>query len=252
VNARNALRQRGWAVIPGVVDADELPALVDAFDACFGSEPLPPVAQQPGAGRRHVALGRWLQDGRLGALGAQLLGCRRVRVLQDVLIAKPAGGGEVPWHRDASYTGYLPAKSVVSLRLALGSESLPAGGLEVLDGSHLWPEPTPDLAGATEVVDGLATLRPAQRPLAEAARREVLLRPGDVSAHEPRTWHRSAPNAGERRRTVVVHVFDADARVDRSRIPRTHRQHLLLDADGRLRQTPLTPLIYPPGRSTPP
>ncbi|MCO4770988.1 MAG: phytanoyl-CoA dioxygenase family protein [Deltaproteobacteria bacterium] len=233
--ARGQLLERGWTVLRGVVESAELAALRDAFDRCVGLS-LPPVAQRPGAHTLDPSFRAWVLDGRMGQLGAALLHAETVRLLQDALIAKPAGrGGEVAWHQDASYLGYLPHDRLVSVRLALGPETLEDGGLEVLDRSHVWPEPPPSLRGAESVTDGLARLPPERRSQVERRRTEVLLAAGDLSVHLPRTWHRSAPNTGPgRRRTVVSHLFDAAARVDLSRIESGLRDHLPVDPKGHL------------------
>ncbi len=237
--ARVHLLEHGWAVLREVVPEPEVDRLCAAFDACIGTTGLPPVVQRPGAFRLHADLRRWLLDGRLGRIASALLEAPKVRLLQDALIGKPAGmGGEVPWHRDASYTGYLAPDRVLSVRLALGVEDLDRGGLEVLDGSHRWPEPVDSLHGEPMLQDGLAGLAPAQRAQVDASRGALVLQPGDLSVHTPRTWHRSAPNrSGSARRTVVAHLFDAECVIDVERIAPASRVHFPLDEGGRLKGT---------------
>lgn len=232
---RAELLERGWLVLPHVVSLDEVATLRSTADRLVAA-PEDPVVQLPGIHRLAREVAAWVLGPALGAVARELLAARRVRLLQDALIVKPAEReGEVPWHRDASYLGYLPAEAVVSVRLALGVEDLDRGGLEVLEGSHRWADPVASRHGSATVEDELAALPAARRTEVSPARREVVLQPGDLSVHLPRTWHRSAPNQSrDVRRTLVTHLFDADATVDVERIEPGHRHHFPRDATGRL------------------
>lgn len=237
---RAHLDAHGWARQPGAVAGDALPELRRAFDAALPSGDPASVRQRPGGCRSEPALWRWVAGGALGALGRAALGCPAVRLLQEVLLTKPAGaGGTVPWHRDAWYTGYLDPPGVVSIRLALDLEDERSGALEVLAGSHRWPE----------VFEGDGTVaalpRRARRllPPTLAATAPTLLRlaPGGASVHRADTWHASGPNrAAYARRTVVVHLFDARLRVRSERLPAGVRDRFPCAADGTL-----DPSVFP-------
>jgi ectoine hydroxylase-related dioxygenase (phytanoyl-CoA dioxygenase family) len=164
-------------------------------------------------------LASWLAGGPLGEVGRAALGCPEVVVLQAVLIAKPpAPWGAIPWHRDAWYMRYLDAAGVISVRLALDPETPASGGLQVLPGSHAWPDVLGDAVSADALPPDARARLPA--PLRSVAPEPLLLAPGDLSVHRARTWHASPPNRGTSdRRTVVVHLFDARFRLHAAAMP---------------------------------
>ena len=77
-----------------------------------------------------------------------------------------------------------------------------------------------------------------------AARRTLDLRPGDVSLHHCRTFHASVDNRAETARlTVVAHAFDAEATLDRGRLPEGLAPRFPTDGDGHL-DTSAFPVLW--------
>ncbi len=237
---RDELLVRGVTVIRGVVSVSAARRLARSFDRCLPTDAFTGIAQQPGGARSDSVLSKWLTGGVLGSMGRRLLDCPEVRLLQDVLIAKGAlaagspASGQIPWHRDAWYTGYLDPEGVLSVRLALDEELVESGGLVVLPGSHRWPEVHREGGTASSLPRHARSLLPPQ--LRAVAEEPVELAPGDLSVHLGRTWHASGPNrSAAPRRTVVTHLFDARLKVRPERLPAG--DHFLLDAHGRLEES---------------
>ncbi|MDP6943170.1 MAG: phytanoyl-CoA dioxygenase family protein, partial [Myxococcota bacterium] len=140
---RDALDTLGWTRVPGVIAPRACDALVDAAHQLLavaeasGAWPAPradgpDVVNLPRAVRGHPALDAWLRSGAVGALARAALDARRVRLLQDAVLHKPAGcAGVVPWHCDHTYVGYLRPARVVSVRVALTPSTPESGCLEV-------------------------------------------------------------------------------------------------------------------------
>src|SRR5262245_35651535 len=99
----------GWVVRHGAVSSDSLAAITDAFDrvtqqaATNGRS----IWQVPGvSGQRETLLAHIYRG--LGAFVADLLSARRIQLLQDTLIVKPANfGASIDLHQDYAYTGFL-------------------------------------------------------------------------------------------------------------------------------------------------
>jgi ectoine hydroxylase-related dioxygenase (phytanoyl-CoA dioxygenase family) len=141
-------------------------------------------------------------------------------------------GGRVEWHQDYTYTGYLDPPSSLSVRLALSECSLATGCLQVLDGSHRWGRSPPTRALTEERVVDLLPPEFGAR-IAESTR-ALEIEPGDLTLHHCMTWHCSVENLSERpRKTIIAHLFDADSRLVRERLPADAAQ-FSTDAEGRL------------------
>jgi phytanoyl-CoA hydroxylase len=199
-------RRHGWLILRRAVDAPRLRALTRAFDRLMPRMPAGAPAEADGQQVIHVreraaALQTWALDRAVGRLVADLLGCRRVQLLQDVLLLKPPRRGQrIKWHQDYGYIAApLDAPRAVSVRLALTAEDVTTGCLQVLDGSQ-----------ARGLVDEPAVVsEPAQR---------IELRPGDLSIHHCLTLHWSGENRSPRpRKTVILFAFDGDCRLDAGR-----------------------------------
>jgi len=239
--------EHGWVVLRDVVPASELERLVEASHALMPDArvPLPsdgvPMLVRPSLMHPDVHL--WLSTEPPFRLAAALLGAPAVRLLQDALLVKPVGGeAALAWHRDATYFGYLTPIDVVSVRLALGRETVASGCMWVIDGSHRWDVATGDAFGAARVDDDLARLD----RVADGARVPLELAPGDVSLHHARTFHASFPNRGPAsRRTLVTHVAADRCRVLVDRLPADARAAFPVEDDGRLAADPfwILPLL---------
>lgn len=207
---RDELRESGFMVVRGVLPGAATRRLQRAFELALPTGNLSGVVQRPRGLQDRLVLRDWLSGSPLGELARGLLGCEEVGLLQDVLIAKgPGQDGVIAWHRDAWYLAPPRPDAVISVRLALDDETLQSGGLEVLPGSHRWPE-------VYEAPQGTASKLPrrARELLAPELRRTpahaVILAAGDLSVHLARTWHASGVNRGTgHRRTLVTHLYDA-------------------------------------------
>jgi hypothetical protein len=107
-----SFQERGWLVLRGVVPASRIPALNAEFDRLMErlsgqSDGDQGVLLLPGACSANDALLQHLYDGAAQVAG-RLLRARRVRLLQEALLLKPAQrNGIVGLHQDYTYTGFL-------------------------------------------------------------------------------------------------------------------------------------------------
>jgi Phytanoyl-CoA dioxygenase (PhyH) len=229
------LQAQGWLVVRAAVAAErvrELEAAVDAIRAACPEVAPGAVWELASPSRLSHAIARHVLDGELGRHAAAALGCARVQLLQDTALVKPARvGGEVAWHQDHTYTGYLEPPRLVSLQLALTASTVENGGLEVLDGSHR--------DGLSGEVRALAAERVVETPLAHTVREDrivpVELAPGDVSLHHCLTLHRSRRNRSDGpRKILITRIVDAACRIVPERLPPGAVRWFPTDGDGHL------------------
>jgi ectoine hydroxylase-related dioxygenase (phytanoyl-CoA dioxygenase family) len=251
VNLAEEFDRDGWAVARGVVPASEVAAMTAVFASILPESAEWParadgiVAEVAGASRAYQALARIATDCRFGALAAEALQASRVQLLQDSLLYKPARtGARVEWHQDYTYIGFLTPPRVVTVRIALLPESTSNGGMQVVSGSHRWGIVGDIHALSESRVDSLTpSLSDDQRAALDTAA-SVVLEPGDVSIHHCLTLHGSGPNRGDRaRRTILLRMFDADCRIDATRLPAGAAAHFPLELDGSL-ATSTFPLVF--------
>jgi len=175
-------------------------------------------------------------DPRFGKLAADVLGVPRVQLLQDSLLYKPPrDGAPVEWHQDFTYVGFLTPPRVIAIRIALLPEDETNGCMRAVEGSHAWgPIGENKALRAASVTSLLDELSPERRDRVEHAR-VLALEPGDVSIHHCLTLHGSGANPSERpRKTIILRMFDAACRLDRSRLPPGSEAYFPVDADGHL------------------
>lgn len=235
-----ALARRGYAVVRGLVHPDAVRELRAASDALLAPVPFDTTGTlqivQPS--RIAPAFASLLRDERLFAPARAALGAARIQLLQEVLLCKGGSAdARIPWHRDATWLGYLRPLRALSMRIALAPCGIGSGGLVVIAGSHLWAGAArPDAGGATRVVDALAAEPAERRAQARRQRVRVDLRPGDVSLHAAGTLHASGPNREPHLRpTLVLHLFDGACTLDPARLPPgTTAANFPTDARGRL------------------
>jgi ectoine hydroxylase-related dioxygenase (phytanoyl-CoA dioxygenase family) len=124
---------------------------------------------------------------------------------------------------------------VATLRIALLPETADNGCMRVVDGSHRWgPIGATQSLTATSVASLVPALSPEQREQLERAA-PIELEPCDVSIHHVLALHGSAANRSARpRRTIILRMFDAQCRLDRSRLPAGAEAHFPTDDDGHL------------------
>ncbi len=236
----------GWVVIRNVVPRGRLEELERAVNEVFAASPPPrpgEVWELSAVSRGSPEIARHTHDAAIARLAAAALGCARIQLLQDTVLVKPAlVGGEVAWHQDHTYTGYLAPPRMASVRLALTECTIENGCLEVIDGSHEWGQ-VGDVRALSEpsVADALG-----DRAAAWIDRVVPLeLEPGDLSIHHCFTFHRSGANRSARtRKTLITRLFDADCRLVEKLLPPGVAAHFPVDAEGRLSQVAF-PILWP-------
>lgn len=239
---RDFFAEHGWLVLRGVVAPGRVAELVKALDAV-----IPPasyrawgdrVVEVAGVSRASEALLGQAHDASVARQVGQLLGARRIQLLQDTALVKPRGSpAQVAWHQDYSYFTYLDRPRVVTARLALTPCTEASGCLRVLDGSHGWGLAGDNLSFRRgDVEDALEHLDAERRASVSARERLVELEPGDLSLHSCVTFHRSLENRSDAaRKTLVVRLMDGDCRLLPDRLPSPELAALFVaDADGRL------------------
>lgn len=213
-------------MLRGAVLPERVAELSAALDAVIPPASYPAwgarVVEVAGISRASPLLAALAHDGRIAEAAGRVLGARRVQLLQDTALIKPAGSpATVAWHQDYSYFTYLDRPAVVTARLALTRCSEASGCLRVIDGSHAWGLSGGDLTfrrGSVE--DTLQALSPERRDRVRTDERLVELEPGDVNLHGCLTFHRSLENRSEQaRKTLVVRLMDADCRLLPERLP---------------------------------
>lgn len=237
----------GWVVVRGVVPRDEVAAMAATFATLIPDSPHYPsgLFEITGAAQSHAPLAAIARDPRFGELAARALGALRIQHLQDSLLYKcAAGAGVVEWHRDHTYVGFLVPARVVALRIALTHDTEASGCMRVVDGSHAWRS-IDSVRALTEssVASLVPSLSPDERAALDAAR-PLELEPGDISIHHCLTVHGSGPNRSPgARRTIILRMFDADCRLDRTRLPPGGDAYFPCDAEQRL-ATERFPIVW--------
>jgi ectoine hydroxylase-related dioxygenase (phytanoyl-CoA dioxygenase family) len=137
-------------------------------------------------------------------LGPDLL-CRS----SSIFLKEPGTPSFVAWHQDARYWDLDPP-DVVTAWIALGPSTVENGALRALPGSHR----APLRRHGTIDADGnmLSRGQGIVDPIDERDAVTLTLRPGEMSLHDVRLAHASAPNRSSERRLgyairyVAAHV----------------------------------------------
>lgn len=134
------------------------------------------------------------------------------------LFVKEAGDpGFVSWHQDATYWG-LSKPDVVTAWVALSPATVESGCMEVIPGSHKWPQ-----LDHRDTLDEHNLLTRGQELAVEVDEAEAVamaLQPGEFSLHNVMLAHASKPNrAADRRigvaiRYIAPHVHQVKAADD--------------------------------------
>ena len=237
--------EHGWLVVRGAVALDRVRELERAVDEIYDAHspaPAGTVWEVAGVSRVSAAIAAHSRDADIAQRAAEVLGCARVKLLQDTVLVKAAGtGGAVAWHQDHTYTGYLDPARAASVRLALTECDRSNGCLEVIDGSHAWGL-LGDVRALTEsrIADALGpTLaRWHDRVIA------LELQPGDISLHHCLTLHASAENRSPRtRKTLITRLFDAACRLVPAHLPPGTGAYFPVDDAGHLTDAAF-PVVY--------
>jgi len=184
---------------------------------------------------------------RLASMAARLLDVGAVRLYHDQALYKEPGGGITPWHADQYYwpfssdrccTAWIPLQDTPPdmgpLAFASGSHRLDIGrNLQIGDESE----------AAMQDALGRGGFPLAEQPYAL----------GDVSFHRGWTFHRATPNTSTTpRRVMTVIYLDADMVISEPANPNQEAdlaRFLPGVRPGGIADTPLNPVLYPPGRA---
>jgi ectoine hydroxylase-related dioxygenase (phytanoyl-CoA dioxygenase family) len=206
----------GHVRVRGFYQPDEIAALDDAliraqpYGRRIDGDVDEALARDVFLSRMSSEVAAFAMSRRLGALAAELLGCRRVRFMQDLLLEKSGDDTLTPWHRDSDFWSFSGA-GALTMWIPLQDTPQTMSPLRYATGSHRGADPRP--------------LRPVQRaciPLRfRVASFGLGLALGDVAVHHYKTLHGAARNAlgGQPRRAYAVHLIDADALVRAPRNP---------------------------------
>jgi ectoine hydroxylase-related dioxygenase (phytanoyl-CoA dioxygenase family) len=242
---REFFAEHGWLVVRAAVARARVAELEAAVDAVYGAYPSAPsghVWEVAGVSRMSAMISQHAHDPAIAERVAGAFGCARIKLLQDTVLVKPAlVGGEVAWHQDHTYTGYLDPARVASVRLALTDCNAGNGCLEVIDASHKWGL-VGDVRALTEthVADALGERAAQWRDHVIA----LELEPGDLSIHHCLTLHRSGKNtSAQTRKTLITRLFDADCKLVAARLPPGAEAYFPVDADARLADSAF-PVLY--------
>ncbi len=233
---RAFFQEHGYFVARKFVPRERVLELETVLDEVMVPLPTPEpdtVWEVAGLSRVRPELDAHARDPRLAQLASEVLGASELQLLQDTALVKLAEvGGEVAWHQDHTYTGYLSPPAVVSLRLSLTCCTIQSGCLEVIDGSHCWGplgEALPFTEGGVVDVLGARALDPSHRIVA------LELEPGDVTLHHCLTVHRSGANRSAAHvKTLVTRLFDAQSVLVPERLPQRLREHFPTREGGQL------------------
>lgn len=242
-------KDHGWLVLRAVVSAGSLIPVTKAFDRLTqlpGSDPevlcneqgksiwqVPCVCAHSNVLLEHIHHG-------LGAFVAHLLDARRIQLLQDTLIVKPAKvGAAVELHQDYAHIGFLEPPNAVSIRLSLTDSTMEHGCLYVIDRSHHWGLQGKLLIFSEGLQQGIAEQLPKElRACVTEDRIPLQLSPGDVSIHHCLTYHGSFENTGDAPvKTIVTHVFDGNCQLVPDRLPSNALRFFNTDSEGHLSTT---------------
>ena len=217
-------RERGYLVVPGVLDAGRLKTLRDAVSEMLaGAQGLTAsnelfdledshTPESPRVRRlklphcHHPAFGDLIRSAALLDLLKPLLG-DNVRLQTSKLNLKSAGyGAPVEWHQDWAYYPYTN-QDVLALGVMLDDFTEDNGAMMVLPGSHRGPvfdhHFDGRFCGAIDAAAAGIDLGSAVKLLAPA---------GSITLHHARTVHGSAPNlSGASRNFLLYEAMAADA-----------------------------------------
>ena len=154
---------------------------------------------------------------RFGRWASQVLGARRVRVLEDNALSKdPHTGGALKWHQDYSYWP-LAQPAAVTLWIALDDVTIENGAMLMANGSHLRGEKLPAVFGT-----GASYFRERRPKTVEQIVdpkslgmeiEPVTLQAGEASLHHSLTWHASGANDTSNPRRAAVCRYVADGTI---------------------------------------
>ena len=231
--------EKGFVVVPNLIDAPLLARLREAYDAELrspesGFHNIASAAAEPGRGAQDPEEGgevmlqrmnmcevsmefrKLLYDERILDVAEALMGpgAGGLQLFHDQALHKPAAdprrgsyGGNMQWHQDNAYWRCEPA-NLLSCWLALDDVSADNGALRMVPGSFATRLEAPPAMEHRE--DGDAYRRQHIDPVFDVSAAETLapLAAGGAVFHHCRCLHSSLPNrSGRQRRAFVIHLM---------------------------------------------
>ncbi len=220
-------REQGYLIVRGLIPDDIRQAMVAVTQAGL-TEEIPPVefeaeVHYPGApasladegGRtvrrlkqaysRHPVFGEWMCTAPLAGRLQQLFGGQRVVMPlahhNCVMTKQPRFSSDTLWHQDIRYWSYARPE-LISVWLALGTESPENGCLWVIPGSHR-------MSFQPEQFDAALFFRTdlAENQALIETRVPVELQPGDVLFFHSLTFHAASKNFTQQPKFSAVFTF---------------------------------------------
>jgi phytanoyl-CoA hydroxylase len=213
-----SFRDLGHVVVNDLVDQKTASNLRRAFErqtqtwaddvGTSVSDYLAVISQWTNVWEHNAIFRQQLYDKNAAAIAAELIGCERVRVFHDHLIAKPPqGGSTIPWHRDLANWPVAEPRAV-SCWLAMDDAPSQSGAMQFMPGGH-----------KEEITQSIDFLNEAQ----DWGEREkdvvsVPVHAGDAIFHHCLSWHSSPPNRTDAwRRAYITIYLDAECTFDPNR-----------------------------------
>ena len=222
------LRERGFVIVRGAVDAARCAALREQAQAALTLAAAPveyeadvaypgaPVSRHAAGGAtvrrlldshgRGGALARWAVDPAVGATLREVFGEQAVlsRAHHNCVMTKhPRYGSLTGWHRDIRYWSFA-RETLVSTWLALGAEHAGNGGLWLIPGSHVMDIAASRFDAAQflreDLPENAALIATAVAPRLET---------GDLLFFHCRTLHAAGRNQSDQVKLSVVHTYHA-------------------------------------------
>jgi phytanoyl-CoA hydroxylase len=219
VTYREAFERDGFAVVRGLFGADEVSTYREHYMAMVGRDedesdvvdagPDDPLRRYPRMDQMHEhdELSRaWLLDARLRRVLADLLD-REPYAVQTMLYFKPPGARGQALHQDNYYLRARPGTCAAAW-LALDRCDVDNGCLQIVPGSHMWPDLCVTKGADTQrsFTADLVTLPAGEEVV------DVLMEPGDVLFFNGQVVHGSGPNRSSRfRRALIGHYVESSS-----------------------------------------
>ena len=171
----------------------------------------------------------------IGKIISQLMGWDGTRLIQDNVLWKPPGAGNLTFHQDASYDDWIVPQVMATCWIALDDTFIDSGSLEFAIGSHKWglARPPNNFIGESNPKLSLEKFAKNKRKSIEYAK--VIVPAGGASFHHGLTWHGSNTNHTNRqRRALVSHCVPETAEFHETNIGgtgRIYRKYKLKDSN---------------------
>ena len=224
-------REHGWIITPRVLDDRLIQEALQGLEEHWAGHRDRVL---PGAGQHFVdwmpgdsegvrnneflslqndRVRRFVASPVIAAMAGSLTGSAEVRLFDDQIFVKPAGGTNavIGWHVDQDYWGTCSSNELLTAWIPLHDCPEELGPLVVLDGSHKWSHKLDRTALSVHRLDTGALEGQVNQLGYEYKPVTMTLKRGQFSFHNCRTIHGGYPNRGTRPRiAVALHLQDKD------------------------------------------